>query len=318
MANHFERRQERRVEVFANKMQRDVLAIARFVYESGGNPDELFQYLRSIDFKKLENGMVIMLVEIYKMEYKRFSKPHESKKDELAIIPSFIESNHFKSLIEFTAQLADSFLRWSKELLAEIASIVADSFLLDASLLGKSIIDKLASLNVSPSSSPALNKAKALLNTRNVEFEDFFVIAGDISAQRKDEPLPRSIKNLIYSKVKNRIQKSFRFFKNNLYRIIRTSGQLSLRDAQSNSAKEIDGKVIWITRDDSRVRHLHAGWHRKKFTPRQAAINSRISPYNCRCVLKLEKTDKRVSAQLVGFNVEWLNLIIENTEMLNV
>lgn len=44
--------------------------------------------------------------------------------------------------------------------------------------------------------------------------------------------------------------------------------------------------VRWITVRDSRVRHLHAGWHGKIFTPAQAEVNMNISPWNCRCGLK--------------------------------
>lgn len=44
--------------------------------------------------------------------------------------------------------------------------------------------------------------------------------------------------------------------------------------------------VRWITVRDSKVRHLHAGWHGKVFTPKQAEINMNISPWNCRCGLK--------------------------------
>lgn len=45
-------------------------------------------------------------------------------------------------------------------------------------------------------------------------------------------------------------------------------------------------KLRWITQNDIKVRHLHAGWHGLKFTPEQAEVNINISPWNCRCGLK--------------------------------
>jgi len=59
-------------------------------------------------------------------------------------------------------------------------------------------------------------------------------------------------------------------------------------------------KVRWITRNDSVVRHLHAGWHGLKFTPEQAEVNINISPWNCRCGLKVvveSKDTKKVNKQ---------------------
>lgn len=49
--------------------------------------------------------------------------------------------------------------------------------------------------------------------------------------------------------------------------------------------------VRWITVRDSRVRHLHAGWHGKKFTPEQIQINANISPWNCRCSHRTVRKD---------------------------
>ena len=47
----------------------------------------------------------------------------------------------------------------------------------------------------------------------------------------------------------------------------------------------IELSVRWITVLDSKVRHLHATWHGKIFTPDQAEVNFNISPWNCRCGL---------------------------------
>lgn len=49
----------------------------------------------------------------------------------------------------------------------------------------------------------------------------------------------------------------------------------------------VETMVRWITVGDSRVRHLHASWHGLLFTVKQALINITISPWNCRCGLKV-------------------------------
>lgn len=64
------------------------------------------------------------------------------------------------------------------------------------------------------------------------------------------------------------------------------------------STEDID--VRWITVRDSKVRHLHADWHGKIFSPEQAARNITISPWNCRCGLKPVVEDRvpaRVNAR---------------------
>jgi SPP1 gp7 family putative phage head morphogenesis protein len=43
--------------------------------------------------------------------------------------------------------------------------------------------------------------------------------------------------------------------------------------------------VRWLTVRDDKVRHLHAGWHGRIFTPINARKNIAISPWNCRCGL---------------------------------
>lgn len=58
--------------------------------------------------------------------------------------------------------------------------------------------------------------------------------------------------------------------------------------------------VRWNTVKDSKVRHLHANWHGKLFSPEQAARNITISPWNCRCGLitvVTERDSERVKAK---------------------
>lgn len=39
----------------------------------------------------------------------------------------------------------------------------------------------------------------------------------------------------------------------------------------------------WISADDTRVRHLHAGWHGTKATTKETRARGNKSPYRCRC-----------------------------------
>jgi SPP1 gp7 family putative phage head morphogenesis protein len=72
------------------------------------------------------------------------------------------------------------------------------------------------------------------------------------------------------------------------------------QEASILSDEQVD--VRWITVRDSRVRHLHANWHGKIFSPEQAARNITISPFNCRCGLKPVIEDRvpaRVEAKFI-------------------
>lgn len=68
---------------------------------------------------------------------------------------------------------------------------------------------------------------------------------------------------------------------------------------QANLASDFldeDVKLRWLTVRDSKVRHLHAGWHGKVFTRENAFKNINISPWNCRCGLApvIEEADTEV------------------------
>lgn len=55
---------------------------------------------------------------------------------------------------------------------------------------------------------------------------------------------------------------------------------------QAELASEFLGeevKLRWLTRRDSKVRHLHAKWHGKIFSAEDTFRNINISPWNCRC-----------------------------------
>ena len=77
----------------------------------------------------------------------------------------------------------------------------------------------------------------------------------------------------------------------------------AFQNAQINNAKIVGDEsgeevnVRWLTRNDSRVRHLHARWHGKIMTPIEASQNINESPWNCRCgfaqVPPVADTDKR-------------------------
>ena len=58
--------------------------------------------------------------------------------------------------------------------------------------------------------------------------------------------------------------------------------------------------VRWVTVNDSRVRHLHATWHGKIFTQDQAAERINVSPWNCRCGLRIAiegRSSARINAR---------------------
>tara|TARA_B110000881_G_scaffold218512_1_gene238177 strand:- start:533 stop:1519 length:987 start_codon:yes stop_codon:yes gene_type:complete len=71
--------------------------------------------------------------------------------------------------------------------------------------------------------------------------------------------------------------------------IARTQTIQAAQEAQINSAGVLTErlgqpvKVRWITRNDAKVRHLHAQWHGEVMTPEEAKKNITISPWNCRC-----------------------------------
>lgn len=313
--NVFERNQERLIDLFSENIRKETINLVRDIFLNGKNSAELIAHLRSISDSEVSDSLVVMLIKIYESIYVKTSKPKEDD-DKFVALPLFFDTNHFKSLKEIAEQALRSVLRWFKQLIAEVAAIVADSLLFDSAMLGADIFGKILKAGFGKRSSELLKKAKLGLNKKNVDIQIFIDALNDSFVASDFYKLSKNTKNLIYLKVKNRLRKSFIKFKNNLFRIVRTSGQLTVRDAQGNSAIEIGESVTWITRDDKKVRHLHRGWHRQVFTPKQAKKNSRISPYNCRCILRLNGTGETVSAQLVAFNVEWFRILSSNPELL--
>jgi len=67
--------------------------------------------------------------------------------------------------------------------------------------------------------------------------------------------------------------------------------------------------VIWITVNDSAVRHLHAGWHGVEMTPAEAKKNSQISPWNCRCGFRIVPADSLSKAEVLQFKRERKQLL---------
>ncbi len=72
---------------------------------------------------------------------------------------------------------------------------------------------------------------------------------------------------------------------------------------------EVEFDVIWITVADSRVRHLHAGWHGKEMTNEQASRNITISPWNCRCRVKAVVKNSQSKSQLAMYDEERESLL---------
>jgi len=74
----------------------------------------------------------------------------------------------------------------------------------------------------------------------------------------------------------------------NVTEVAQASQRSVIKEAQEvNAQTDQDLEVQWITKNDSVVRHLHARWHRIIMSLEQAARNVTISPWNCRCGLKV-------------------------------
>ena len=67
--------------------------------------------------------------------------------------------------------------------------------------------------------------------------------------------------------------------------------------------------VIWITVNDSKVRHLHAGWHGQQMTTEEARKNANISPWNCRCGFRIVALDSLTGAQILQFKRERISML---------
>lgn len=85
-------------------------------------------------------------------------------------------------------------------------------------------------------------------------------------------------------------------------------------EIQDNIGEEV--LLRWITVRDSRVRHLHAIWHGKKFTTKQAEINMNISPWNCRCGLRPVVESKDTAITIDKFKQERKVLLARETKNL--
>lgn len=76
---------------------------------------------------------------------------------------------------------------------------------------------------------------------------------------------------------------------------------------QATLTSEVLGEPVglrWLTVRDSKVRHLHAGWHGKVFTREDAFKNINISPFNCRCGLAPVIKEADTEAKRVKFSKE--------------
>lgn len=77
--------------------------------------------------------------------------------------------------------------------------------------------------------------------------------------------------------------------------------------SQRSVIKEVEGinsqggdllEEEWITTMDGRERPLHKQWHRTRMSNEQAARNITISPWRCRCGLKVVRKDSKQPARL--------------------
>ena len=76
-----------------------------------------------------------------------------------------------------------------------------------------------------------------------------------------------------------------------------------------NDTLEGDFGLRWITVRDSRVRHLHAGWHGQIMTVKQASVNVGISPWNCRCALVIVRIGQQSEKVKLRFDTERATLL---------
>lgn len=70
-------------------------------------------------------------------------------------------------------------------------------------------------------------------------------------------------------------------------------------------------KLRWLTRDDSKVRRLHAGWHGKVMTKTEAAHNINESPWNCRCGFAMVPPNADTEKRQAMFDKERKQLLKE-------
>ena len=90
----------------------------------------------------------------------------------------------------------------------------------------------------------------------------------------------------------------------NVTEVSQASQRSVLKEGQAIAAQsdeEIEAQ--WITVKDSRVRHLHANWHRRIMSIEQASRNITISPWNCRCGIKLVIRN-RLSARVTAIHAK--------------
>lgn len=83
-----------------------------------------------------------------------------------------------------------------------------------------------------------------------------------------------------------------------------------LKEGQEiNKRSDVKFEALWITVHDSKVRHLHRTWHKVIMSIEQASRNITISPWNCRCAVKLVVRD-RISARVLKiYKVERAELL---------
>lgn len=86
--------------------------------------------------------------------------------------------------------------------------------------------------------------------------------------------------------------------------IAQASQRSVIKETESINAMGGELDDIWITVNDSDVRHLHAGWHGKVMSPEQAARNITISPWRCRCGLKVVRRGQQPARQAAKFKKE--------------
>ena len=110
--------------------------------------------------------------------------------------------------------------------------------------------------------------------------------------------------------IKRLIRNKFNSYKSSARRIATTETAQAaqraalLRSQEIQDATGLKTDVRWVTANDSKVRHLHAGWHGRIFDREQALRNMQISPWNCRCALRPVVETRIPARQNAKFNKE--------------
>ncbi len=86
--------------------------------------------------------------------------------------------------------------------------------------------------------------------------------------------------------------------------ISQASQKSVVKEVEAINAQGGELDVVWISVMDSRVRHLHAIFHGQIMSNEQAARNITISPWRCRCGLRVVRRGKQPARQTAKYKKE--------------